>query len=65
MMINDNDFGVAGIVIGNATDCYTLAPAYVPRATLLDLVKTSDLNASDRGNNLLNIHYRSTACANR
>lgn len=54
-VINDNDFGVAGIVIDNTTGTYTLAPAYQPEPVVLGLIKTAaGLDASDR-DNLINI----------
>jgi hypothetical protein len=53
-VINDNDFGVAGISIDNATGRFELLPGYTPEPTLLGLVKTSGLDASDR-DNLVNI----------
>lgn len=53
-VINDNDFGVAGISIDNATGRFELLPGYTPEPTLLGLVKTPGLDASDR-DNLVNI----------
>lgn len=47
-LINDNDFGVAGIVIDNATARFTLAPGYVPEAVTLGLIRVPGLDASDR-----------------
>ncbi|MET0535921.1 MAG: choice-of-anchor I family protein [Steroidobacter sp.] len=47
-LINDNDFGVAGIVIDNATGRFTLAPGYVPETVTLGLIKVPGLDASDR-----------------
>lgn len=47
-LINDNDFGVAGIVIDNATGTYTLAPGYKPEKPTLGLLKVPGLDASDR-----------------
>lgn len=47
-LINDNDFGVAGIVIDNATGRFTLAPGYVPESVTLGLIKVPGLDASDR-----------------
>jgi hypothetical protein len=47
-VINDNDFGVAGIVIDNATGTYTIAPGYVPEKPTLGLLKVPGLDASDR-----------------
>lgn len=46
--INDNDFGVAGITIDNATGRFTLAQGYVPETVTLGLVKVPGLDASDR-----------------
>lgn len=53
-VINDNDFGVAGISIDNATGTFSLLPGYVPEPTLLGLVRTPGLDASDR-DNLINV----------
>jgi hypothetical protein len=53
-VINDNDFGVAGISIDNATGTFSLLPGYVPEPTLLGIVSTPGLDASDR-DNLINI----------
>jgi hypothetical protein len=47
-LINDNDFGVAGIVIDNATGRFTLAPGYVPESVVLGIVNVPGLDASDR-----------------
>lgn len=47
-LINDNDFGVAGIVIDNATGTFTLAPTYNPEKPTLGLLKVPGLDASDR-----------------
>jgi hypothetical protein len=47
-LINDNDFGVAGIVIDNATGRFTLAPGYVPENVVLGIVNVPGLDASDR-----------------
>jgi len=47
-LINDNDFGVAGIVIDNATGRFTLAPGYVPEEVVLGIVGVPGLDASDR-----------------
>ena len=47
-VINDNDFGVAQIVIDNATGRFRLAPAYQPEAVTLGLVKVPGFDASDR-----------------
>jgi len=54
-LINDNDFGVAGIVIDNATGRFTLAPGYVPEIVTLGLIKVPGLDASDR-DTAINIH---------
>lgn len=53
-VINDNDFGVAGISIDTATGTFVLLPDYQPEPTLLGIVSTSGLDASDR-DNLVNI----------
>lgn len=47
-LLNDNDFGVAGIVIDNVTGRFTLAPGYVPETVTLGLIKVPGLDASDR-----------------
>lgn len=47
-LINDNDFGVAGIVIDNATGTFTIAPGYKPEKPTLGLLKVPGLDASDR-----------------
>ncbi|WP_161965564.1 choice-of-anchor I family protein [Steroidobacter cummioxidans] len=47
-LINDNDFGVAGIVIDNATGKFSLAPGYTPEKPTLGLLKVPGLDASDR-----------------
>lgn len=47
-LINDNDFGVAGIVIDNTTGRFTLAPGYVPEEVVLGIVNVPGLDASDR-----------------
>lgn len=55
-VINDNDFGVAGIAIDNATGTFTVLPDYTPEPTLLGIVKTPGLDASDR-DNVINIRH--------
>lgn len=47
-LVNDNDFGVAGIVIDNATGRFTLAPGYTPEDVVLGIVNVPGLDASDR-----------------
>lgn len=47
-LVNDNDFGVAGIVIDDATGKFTLAPGYQPENVTLGLLKVPGLDASDR-----------------
>jgi hypothetical protein len=47
-LINDNDFGVAGIVIDNATGKFTIAPGYTPEKPTLGMLKVPGLDASDR-----------------
>jgi hypothetical protein len=47
-LLNDNDFGVAQIVVDNATGRYTLAPGYVPEVPTLGIVNVPGLDASDR-----------------
>ncbi len=49
-LINDNDFGVAGIVIDNTTGRFTIAPGYVPENVVLGIVNVPGLDASDRDN---------------
>ena len=47
-LLNDNDFGIAGIVIDNATGTFTIAPGYVPENVELGIVNVPGLDASDR-----------------
>jgi hypothetical protein len=48
-VINDNDFGVANIVIDTGTGTFTLAPGYTPEPTVLGLITTRNgFDASDR-----------------
>jgi hypothetical protein len=47
-VINDNDFGVAQIVVDNATGIFTLAPGYTPEPVTLGLIDVPGLDASDR-----------------
>jgi hypothetical protein len=49
-LMNDNDFGVAQIVVDTATGRFTLAPGYVPEAPTLGIVNVPGLDASDRDN---------------
>jgi hypothetical protein len=51
-VINDNDFGVAVISIDNATGRFELG--YTPEPTLLGLISTHGMDASDR-DNVINI----------
>jgi hypothetical protein len=53
-LLNDNDFGVAQILIDNATGRFTLAPDYEPEDPVLGIVNVPGLDASDR-DNLINI----------
>ena len=53
-VINDNDFRVAGISIDSSTGRFELLPDYQPEPTLLGLVSTPGLDASDR-DNVINI----------
>ncbi len=53
-VINDNDFGVAGIDIDFATGTYALQAGYVPEPVLLGIIETGGLDASDR-DNVINI----------
>lgn len=55
-VINDNDFGVAGIAIDNATGTFSPLPDHTPEPTLLGIVKTPGLDASDR-DNVINIRH--------
>jgi len=61
-VINDNDFGVAGISIDETTGTFTLLPGYTPEPVVLGLITTTNgLDASDRdvpgssNNGILNI----------
>ena len=47
-LVNDNDFGVAGITIDSQTGTFTLNPGYVPEPVLLGLVTIHGIDASDR-----------------
>lgn len=48
-VINDNDFGVAGIEIDQTTGTFTLLPDYTPEPAVLGLITTRNgLDASDR-----------------
>jgi DNA-binding beta-propeller fold protein YncE len=47
-VLNDNDFGVARIVIDNATGTFTRAPDYVAETVTLGLIPVPGLDASDR-----------------
>jgi hypothetical protein len=47
-VINDNDFGVAQIVIDNATGKFARAPGYEPEAVTVGLIDVPGLDASDR-----------------
>lgn len=49
-VVNDNDFGVAGIAIDNATGTFEYLPGYSPEPILLGIVHTPGLDASDRDN---------------
>jgi hypothetical protein len=51
-LVNDNDFGVAQIVIDNTTGRFTLAPGYQPEAVTLGIVDVPGLDASDRDNRI-------------
>ena len=51
-VVNDNDFGVAVININNADGTFTLG--YTPEPTLLGLIQTRGIDASDR-DNVINI----------
>jgi hypothetical protein len=47
-VLNDNDFGVAQILVDNATGLFTTAPGYTPEAVTLGLIDVPGLDASDR-----------------
>ncbi len=47
-VINDNDFGVAQIIVDNATGRFQTAPGYVPENVTLGLIDVPGLDASDR-----------------
>ena len=47
-VLNDNDFGVARIVIDNATGTFVRAADYTPEAVTLGLISVPGLDASDR-----------------
>jgi hypothetical protein len=47
-VINDNDFGVAQIVVDNATGLFTRAPGYSPEPVTVGLIDVPGLDASDR-----------------
>jgi len=47
-VLNDNDFGVARIVIDNATGTFVRAADYTPEAVTLGLIAVPGLDASDR-----------------
>jgi hypothetical protein len=53
-LLNDNDFGVAQIVVDNNTGRFKLAPGYVPEVPVLGIVDVPGLDASDR-DNVINI----------
>ncbi len=47
-VLNDNDFGVARIVIDNTTGTFVRAADYTPEAVTLGLISVPGLDASDR-----------------
>jgi hypothetical protein len=47
-VLNDNDFGVARIVIDNATGTFARAADYIPETVTLGLIGVPGLDASDR-----------------
>jgi hypothetical protein len=51
-VINDNDFGVAQIVVDNATGRFTRAPGYEPEPVILGLIDVPGLDASDRDSSI-------------
>lgn len=53
-LLNDNDFGVAQVVVDNSTGRFKLAPGYVPEVPVLGIVNVPGLDASDR-DNVINI----------
>jgi hypothetical protein len=53
-VINDNDFGVASIVIDESTGTFQRADGYEPEPVVLGVIKTGGIDASDK-DNLINI----------
>jgi hypothetical protein len=51
-LLNDNDFGIAQIVIDQTTGRYSLAAGYVPENPVLGIVNVPGLDASDRDNQI-------------
>jgi hypothetical protein len=49
-VVNDNDFGVAGIVIDTANGTFEYAEGYTPEPVLLGIIDTPGLDASDQDN---------------
>ncbi len=47
-VINDNDFGVASIVIDQSTGTFELADGYEPEPELFGIIRTQGFDASDR-----------------
>ncbi|HTU66911.1 MAG TPA: choice-of-anchor I family protein [Steroidobacteraceae bacterium] len=47
-VVNDNDFGVAQIVVDKTTGTFTTAPGYTPEKETLGLIDVPGLDASDR-----------------
>jgi hypothetical protein len=56
-LMNDNDFGVAQIVVDTATGRFAPAPGYVPEVPVLGIVNVPGLDASDRDNAINITHW--------
>lgn len=54
-VVNDNDFGVAQIVVDTATGTFTRAAGYRPEPITVGLVSLPGLDASDRDSSTINI----------
>ncbi len=54
-VVNDNDFGVAQIVVDPATGTFTRAAGYRPEPITVGLVSLPGLDASDRDSSTINI----------
>jgi hypothetical protein len=53
-LINDNDFGVGGIVVDQSNGTFTYSDTYVPEPEVIGLVTRRGIDASDR-DNVINI----------